>query len=93
MRRSSGCSGPDPEIRKVIREERRRGRRPVDEEQVAENKRLERDFLYLLETGNEKDFRAFLNAHGLQDGQEKFDECLKLWRDYQKRETCRRFSP
>jgi hypothetical protein len=74
----------DKELGQVMREEQRRGRRPLDEDMLALKRQFERDFLSLLREGDERKFRAFLNAHGLHTGEERFQNAMRQWRAYQK---------
>ena len=74
----------DRDIGEVIRAERRRTQRQPDEELVALQRQFERDFYRLIREGDEKKFRAFLNAHALQAGQADYLCAMEKWRDYQK---------
>lgn len=74
----------DPEIMAVRREETSRGRRPIDTEQEELTRKFKRDFEELLLNGSQKQFRAFLSAHGQQVGTERYEASMKLWDVYQR---------
>lgn len=79
----------DSDIQAVRREEMSRGRRPIDTEQQELARNFKRDFETLLLDGDREQFRAFLIAHGLQDGGEQFQRSMILWEDYQKKRRAR----
>jgi hypothetical protein len=68
------------DLHQVMREERRRGRRPVDEEAIKERKRLLKAFLDLLQSGDEPGFLRAIRALGLQDGSEEFERAHQIWK-------------
>jgi hypothetical protein len=76
--------GPRPDIKSVMREERSRGRQPIDTDQEALRKNFQRDFELLLYEGDRKKFKTFLIAHGQQEGGEQFRHSMSLWDTYQK---------
>lgn len=66
------------DLPQVIREERRRGRRPVDEAVLREKLLLIKE---LLAEEDETVFLDAIRALGLQDGSEAWTLALKAWRD------------
>ena len=66
-------------------EEKSRGKRKIDRDAEKLNKQFENAFYQLLKEGDEKKFKSFLIAHGLQAGSEKYLQTMKLWNDYQKK--------
>lgn len=73
----------DREVKEVQREERSRGRRPIDTEQEGLTKKFKRDFEELLLNANKAHFKAFLIAYGQLEGSEQFEISMKLWKGYQ----------
>ena len=71
----------DPsDLEDVIREERSRGRRPIDTE--AQRKRRERLKMCreLLQYSSEREVREVIFAYGLEDGSPEFLEVIRVWR-------------
>jgi hypothetical protein len=70
------------ELDEVMREEARRGRRPIDLE--ARRKRTERltDMRKLLTIATEEEFLSAMRAAGLTDGSPELLEALRIWREF-----------
>jgi|HubBroStandDraft_6_1064221.scaffolds.fasta_scaffold542927_1 hypothetical protein len=70
------------ELDQVMREETRRGRRPIDLE--ARRKRAEKlaDMRKLLTIATEAEFVTAMQAAGLTAGSQEFLEVLRIWRDF-----------
>lgn len=64
----------------VIREERSRGRRPVNTDVERERQLLRQGFLKLIQEGDERQFLRAIRGLGLQDESPEFETILKLWR-------------
>lgn len=72
------------EIKDVLREERSRGRQPIDTEQKALHRQFVRDFESLLREGDREKFESFLIAHERLKGTEEFQQAMSLWDNYQR---------
>ena len=70
------------ELDDVIREETRRGRRPIDIEERRRQAQLKRDLRMYLRIGTEEEFREAMRALGLRDGSPQMDQVLKIWRTF-----------
>jgi hypothetical protein len=70
------------ELDDVIREETRRGRRPIDIEERRRQAQLKRDFRMYLRIPTEQEFREAMRALGLRDGSRQFDQALTIWRTF-----------
>ena len=70
------------DLEDVMREEKSRGRRPIDLQ--ARRKRVEKlkDFRDLLSLATEDEFRKAMHDLGLTDGSPRFLEALRIWRGY-----------
>ena len=70
------------DLEEVMREEARRGRRPIDLE--ARRKRTERltDMGKLLTLATEEEFLRAMRAAGLTDGSPELLEALRIWREF-----------
>jgi hypothetical protein len=66
----------------VMRQEKARGRRPIDFEAGKRRAQTLRDMRKLLETAREEEFVAAIRAAGLRDGSPEFLEALRIWREY-----------
>ncbi len=64
----------------VIKEEKSRGRRPVDTDVQRERELLRKGFRKLIQTGDERQFLRAIRGLGLQDDSLEFETILKLWR-------------
>lgn len=75
-------NGPD-DINEVMKQESRRGRRPVDLQ--ARRKRLERlaEMRKVLTVATETEFRAAMRAFGIREGSQQYAEALEAWREFQ----------
>ncbi len=69
----------------VIREEKSRGRRPVDMKARRERQKLLRDLRRLIATGDERGFLQAIRSVGLKDGSPEFLEAWRVWRESQRR--------
>ncbi len=70
------------DIEEVMKQERRRGRRPIDFESGKERAQTLRDMRKLLESASEEEFVAVIRVAGLRDGSPEFLEALRIWRGY-----------
>ena len=70
------------ELGDVIREETRRGRRPIDIEERKRQAQLKREFRMYLRIATEQEFREAMRALGLRDGSRQLDQALKIWRTF-----------
>ena len=74
----------EKEIQDVMTEEKSRGKRKIDREAQILRKQFEENFFQLVREGDFKRFKSFLNAHGLQEGSEKYQKVMELWQISQK---------
>jgi len=73
---------PDPQdIQDVMREEKSRGRRPVDTDALRERQKLSHHYKRLLRINRREDFIEAIRDLGIQPGSELFDEFLRTWND------------
>jgi hypothetical protein len=70
------------ELDDVIREETRRGRRPIDIEERRRQAQLKRDLRMYLRIATEQEFREAMRALGLRDGSRQLDQALTIWRTF-----------
>jgi hypothetical protein len=70
------------ELDDVIREETRRGRRPIDIEERKRQAQLKRDLRMYLRIPTEQEFREAMLALGLRDGSPQLKQALTIWRTY-----------
>lgn len=75
----------DQDLDDVMKEERARGRRPVDTKARRERQRLLRDLRGLIEAGDERGFLEAIRRVGLKDGSPEFLEAWRVWRESQGR--------
>ena len=47
-------------------------------------RQFKEDFFQLVREGDVKKFKSFLNAHGLQEGSERYQKVMELWQVSQK---------
>jgi len=66
----------------VMKQEKQRGRRPIDFETGKRRAQTLRDMRKLLERATEEEFVTAIRAAGLRDGSPEFLECLRIWRGY-----------
>ena len=78
MRRDSGRGEDD--VDDVMREERSRGRRPVDMDVRRERETLRKGFREILQLGDEAMLREAMRALGLDDQSPEFSRALDVWR-------------
>lgn len=74
----------EKEIQDVMAEEKSRGKRKVDREAQILQTQFKEDFFKLVREGDFKRFKSFLNAHGLQEGSERYQKVMELWQISQK---------
>ena len=74
----------EQEIQDVMAEEKSRGKRTIDREAQILRRQFEEDFFQLVREGDVKKFKSFLNAHGLQEGSERYQKVMELWQVSQK---------
>ena len=72
------------DLRQVMEEEKRRGRRPIDPAARKRRTELLRYLRNLIHEADERRFREAIRAHGLRDGTEEFEVALRIWREGQK---------
>jgi hypothetical protein len=70
------------ELDDVMREETRRGRRPIDIEERRRQAQLKRDLRMYLRIATEQEFREAMRALGLRDGSRQLDQALTIWRTF-----------
>jgi hypothetical protein len=70
------------ELDDVIREETRRGRRPVDIEERRRQEQIKRELRMYLRIATEEEFRDAMRALGLPDGSPQLDQALEIWRTF-----------
>lgn len=78
-------SETETEIKDVMRQEIRRGRRPVDADEQRKRRKLARDFGSLLRLATETEFTRALRALGLRDDAPEFADALRVWRENRER--------
>ena len=66
----------------VIREETRRGRRPIDIEERRRQERFRREFRMYLRIPTEKEFIEAMLAFGLREDSPQMNEALMIWRTF-----------
>ena len=74
------------DIREVMEEEKRRGRRPLDAAAREGRRKLLRAYAQLLYEPSEARFRESIAKIGILEGSDAFAAALEAWRDAQKRE-------
>jgi hypothetical protein len=70
------------DLEEVMKQETRRGRRPIDFEAGKRRAQTLRDMRKLLESASEEEFLAAIRTAGLRDGSPEFLEALRIWRGY-----------
>jgi len=70
------------DVKEVMLEEGRRGRRRVDLEAQRVRREKLAEFRKLLEIGTEAEFVKALLAFGLREGSPEFLQSLEIWREY-----------
>jgi hypothetical protein len=70
----------EDDIRDVMAEEKRRGKRPVDAEALRQRRRYLADLREALSAKTEAEFRIAMLALGLDEKSEDFAEALRIWR-------------
>jgi len=73
---------PDAEdVQDVMREEKSRGRRPIDTDVLSQREMLRRDFRKLLRIERRGDFEDAILALGLKRGSPPFETALRIWNE------------
>jgi hypothetical protein len=72
----------EQDLREVIGEEGRRGRRPIDLGARRERKEKLFTLRKLLEIGTEAEFVKAMRAFGLREDSPEFLASLEIWHDY-----------
>jgi hypothetical protein len=72
----------EQDVRDLIRQEGRRGRRPIDLGAQRERREKLTALRKLLEIGTEADFVKAVRAFGLREGSPEFLASLEIWRGY-----------
>ena len=70
------------DIKEVMIEDGRRGRRPIDLKSQSERKEKLATLRKLLEIGTEADFVKAMRAVGLHEGSQAFAAALEAWREF-----------
>jgi hypothetical protein len=70
------------DIDEVMKQEKRRGRRPIDFETGKRRAQTLKAMRKLLESASEEEFVTAIRAAGLHDGSAEFLEALRIWREY-----------
>ena len=73
-------SDDDSDLDDLLREERSRGRRPVDMEARQLRERVREQLHEVCRDGTEADFRALIRAYGVPAGSDRETALLRLWR-------------
>ena len=80
-----GVHNDDEDIRDVLREERGRGRRPVDTEAEKAERELRDGYRRLISAGaSEEEFRDGLIALGWPPDSSEFEALMRQWRAIQR---------
>jgi len=66
-----------------MKQERQRGRRPIDFEAGKRRAQMLRSMKKLLENASEEEFVEAIRAAGLRAGSLEFLEAMRIWREYQ----------
>lgn len=72
------------DLEDVMREEKSRGRRPIDTEELRVRQRLLKDLRRLLRVDKKQDFVNAMRVLGLEPGSPLFEDALRIWRDVRK---------
>jgi hypothetical protein len=72
----------DEELKDVMREQGRRGRRPVDLQAQKEHRAKLASMRTLLKIATEEEFVKAMLAYGLIEGSEEFLASLASWREF-----------
>lgn len=71
------------EIKQLLREERSRGKKPPQPEEVIRRKLAQMRFIdFVTEEKNLSNFLKALNAIGLHKGTPDYDHALEAWHEY-----------
>ena len=71
---------PDPQdIQDVVREERSRGRRPIDSDALRRRRVLLKDFRELLRIDRRGDFEEAILDLGIERGSPLFEDAVQIW--------------
>jgi hypothetical protein len=71
----------DDDLKDVMDEDKRRGKRPVDLDERRRRKQLVRGFKMLLQRkpADEDQLKSGLRALGMRDGSQEFVQCVRFW--------------
>ena len=70
------------EIRDVMLQETRRGRRPIDIDEKRRINELRQGLRTLLQIGSKEEFREAMLALGLLEDSQAFQEALQAWSEF-----------
>ena len=70
------------DLQDVIRQEGRRGRRPIDLKARRERSEKLASFRKYLRIGTEEEFVTAMRSFGLHEGSQAFSDALEAWREY-----------
>jgi hypothetical protein len=71
------------DLKDVMREEGRRGRRPIDLDEKRKMLKKLAEMRKLLKLGTEEEFRNAMRAFGIPEGSQHFLDGLAAWREFQ----------
>ena len=73
----------DDEIKRLLKEEQSRGKRPAPSEEVykARIKKLT-DLRKVLESGDWNLFKKTLNGYGIKEGTKEWHDAVEIWNQY-----------
>jgi hypothetical protein len=69
------------DVDEVMKQEKQRGRRPIDFEARRKRAQLLRDMKKLLETATEPEFREAMRVVGMREGSPGWLEAMRIWRE------------
>jgi len=73
---------PEKDIQEVMKQEKQRGRRPIDFGAAKRRAQTLRDMKKLLESASEEEFVTAIRAAGLSEGSPEYLEALRIWGGY-----------
>lgn len=73
------------DIKQVMEEDQRRGKRPRDAAALKRKADLIAYLRSMIRERSEERFKEAIRAHGLRDGTEAFEVALRIWREGQRR--------
>jgi len=75
----------DEEIRDVMKEERSRGRRPIDVDERKKAQRLREDIRRVIVSGDERALVKILHEAGHEENSQEFQDALKIFYELTRR--------